>query len=1098
MSWFDTTNLANIGNIASKAMKEAQNTLDKALDIEAEENRQTESKWSEWGKQLINSDSQSSLTPTDPSKLSDSAWGSFTGSFFESAEKAENSDTKKVPEPVASQPKKSRKSETNSETATSSGLPCDQSKAVISDQPVVGKPISSQSQSSLMEGCSEAEILEFSENCDIKTIEDGGDEQFSSSRLVVSCSPDQNEKEDKSMPSNTDPPFDSGGNLGGENKETCDIPVICSLGSSSSSPLSSIEVVSPSSIEILTPSSVELINSDASDDISPTNQNTVCLPDTTKEGVALVDEKCDSSNANKYDDSSEITKKVDIVQDDLNSSVSSVKTVIERFDEEKLSEETNFLESMLDEAMVENEKKSCDGSSQSSELTKLECPSETSCDEMDNYTSTSSDLEVIHSPSNSRLSGGARPPSSGSDDLSPPELPQHRNSAGSERNRELFKLVDAQKLELADLRKKNNDVCEVLQAREGQLLAVSREISQVQEESGQMSVRLEAALKEADDQREAAEANKEAAKRLKDGLAEQAKVHKDLEKQVERMKKELKQKHGDDDDKDEIIADLRAEGEALAKQNGKQAEAIRKLRAKDKTAETESAKVKAELENLKADHQLLSKSVSEKGEHEFSLNKLVKTLTEANQGWEVENKKMKHELEDSLEKVGGLRSSLETAYREMAEMKHQLSEAREEANTEALASQVAARKEAERLLEEERRITELERMELESRISNAQAALSLCERSASEREEVSRREVENIRLRLEASENRHEDLSESISQSSKPLLRQVESLQSALKESQANSERVELNLSERLKQTTASLSATQDRERLVAEHYRVAASKLATLESQEQQSVDTRRVFEERLAEADAAADRERAERDKEAANDKLSICKLRDQLKEIRRDREFLSASLESEKAEGETRRKKSLALMDQLKERDRRVRELQAEMDTRHSTLREDSVRSSPSPSLSLSVSGSDIFPRDGWPDEVFQYTNSSAATLYDAVKFGSSTAVVDGLQAQLKIKEGEVYQLQSQVHQAERLRESLSQELTNLADKAEMTEGLIAEVEGLKRSQQELEAKYQTMLTMYGEKVEEAEELRLDLQDVKDMFKTQIEQLVGKQSQ
>ena len=35
----------------------------------------------------------------------------------------------------------------------------------------------------------------------------------------------------------------------------------------------------------------------------------------------------------------------------------------------------------------------------------------------------------------------------------------------------------------------------------------------MQEESGQMSVRLEAALKEADDQREAAEANKEAAKR---------------------------------------------------------------------------------------------------------------------------------------------------------------------------------------------------------------------------------------------------------------------------------------------------------------------------------------------------------------------------------------------------------------------------------------------------------------------------------------------------------------------------------------------------------------------------------------------------------
>jgi F0F1-type ATP synthase membrane subunit b/b' len=34
------------------------------------------------------------------------------------------------------------------------------------------------------------------------------------------------------------------------------------------------------------------------------------------------------------------------------------------------------------------------------------------------------------------------------------------------------------------------------------------------------------------------------------------------------------------------------------------------------------------------------------------------------------------------------------------------------------------------------------------------------------------------------------------------------------------------------------------------------------------------------------------------------------------------------------------------------------------------------------------------------------------------------------------------------------------------------------------------------MYGEKVEEAEELRLDLQDVKEMYKMQIEDLLKKQ--
>ena len=39
------------------------------------------------------------------------------------------------------------------------------------------------------------------------------------------------------------------------------------------------------------------------------------------------------------------------------------------------------------------------------------------------------------------------------------------------------------------------------------------------------------------------------------------------------------------------------------------------------------------------------------------------------------------------------------------------------------------------------------------------------------------------------------------------------------------------------------------------------------------------------------------------------------------------------------------------------------------------------------------------------------------------------------------------------------------------------------------QELDQRYNALLQMYGEKVEEAEELRLDLQDIKEMYKTQV---------
>jgi len=44
------------------------------------------------------------------------------------------------------------------------------------------------------------------------------------------------------------------------------------------------------------------------------------------------------------------------------------------------------------------------------------------------------------------------------------------------------------------------------------------------------------------------------------------------------------------------------------------------------------------------------------------------------------------------------------------------------------------------------------------------------------------------------------------------------------------------------------------------------------------------------------------------------------------------------------------------------------------------------------------------------------------------------------------------------------------------------------------QELDQRYNALLQMYGEKVEEAEELRLDLQDIKDMYKTQVNHSTG----
>lgn len=47
-------------------------------------------------------------------------------------------------------------------------------------------------------------------------------------------------------------------------------------------------------------------------------------------------------------------------------------------------------------------------------------------------------------------------------------------------------------------------------------------------------------------------------------------------------------------------------------------------------------------------------------------------------------------------------------------------------------------------------------------------------------------------------------------------------------------------------------------------------------------------------------------------------------------------------------------------------------------------------------------------------------------------------------------------------------------------------------------ELKEQYDAILEMYGEKVEETQELQLDLQDVKDMYRAQIDDLLVQQRQ
>merc|ERR1719369_2276060 len=982
---------------------------------------------------MIKSDSDSKLSEKSESS-NVSAWGSFSGSFFEAGTVGQEGGG--ASEPVSSQPVQTRVEEGVVTSAPS--------KVPIVPLELPGECVAPSSSSVL--GGEEGLTSSWEE------------EKFSTSRLVVTDGENSNSSNSPSVElvSPTDQPgLPNCSNTFQEDLESVN-------QSSSCVSQSSIDVISPSSVELISPSDVEVIS-----------------PEPFEEKVE------------------EVLAPVVNVEDslDLDSSMSSDRTVVD-CKENQHEQQSGGMQDLLEEAMVDSEKKSETSSSRSSEIVKVESlpvSEVTSCDELDggvdgdNCTTNSSDIEVISSPG-----VGVGKPRGGSSASEDSRWGHVRNSSDQSVTDEGGETVEV-------LRKRNKELAELLSAREGRLMAVSREIAQLQEESGEMAIRLQSAIEQAKDERSKCEEIRKEVKGLENKVSiGQGEVTR-MEKEVAKLNLKLKEVGGDDQEKEEIINDLRSEGEALAKQNGKQAEIIRKLRAKEKGHDSEITKLKCDLEKNVSEVERLRKSLAAKNNLEGSQSEAIKTLTEANQAWETENKKIKNELEDNIEKVAGLRSSLESAYREMAEMKRKLEEAAGEAAAAALSKEVSLREEAVSQLDEERRAWILQKTLLEGQVVNLQDSIHMQEGASRGREEMYRQEIATLRIKLEQSDNRHEDLAESVGQATKPLLRQIETLQASLREVTNVQERVEQNMAERLQVATHSLAQAQDRERSLQEQWRGASGKIVGLEGQLAREEEARRMAETKVDEVQEKIkllEENLIKKEKFHDEEKMILV---EENGELKREKEFLSSSLSAEKSESENRRKKSLALMDQLKERDRRVKELQLEMESRLNTSKEDSmtsIQSSPTPSLSqISIAGSESFSRDPWPEEVFSMPAYSAApSLYESVKMGNTTALLENMQSQLKLKEGELAQLQAEYVNIERVRESMGQELTKLTIKADQIDSLTEELARLKEEYQTLQQKYQTMLTMYGEKVEEAEELKLDLQDVKEMYKMQIDQLTN----
>lgn len=651
------------------------------------------------------------------------------------------------------------------------------------------------------------------------------------------------------------------------------------------------------------------------------------------------------------------------------------------------------------------------------------------------------------------------------------------------------------------LLKKLAEMAEVLQAREAKLISLSKENHSLAED---VSI-LRCQLKKAEEARDAEAADLdaltqeftvrigEAEKKMQTVLKEKER----LKQQLNAAEKELARRSADADveamleEKRQQVEELLLEGEKLSKQQLQSSTIIKKLRAKEKESDSTITSQKKKLEDQASELEHLKVVLNSKEEMEKKQNDAISQFNTAVQKQEKEIAKLRSELEDANEKSRGLQVALDNSYKEIAELHKSNATQDSKAQEAALSAETHVREELKAAMEREQMRFKQEREAFIMQADDLRLDMTRLEKEHSRREDVLRQEIAYLQTRLQEDEARSQELTQSVSSATRPLLRQIENLQ-ATYGAQANAwERVEKNLTDRLAEAQTSLAVAQEKERTANQQYMELSAKVAALEASNSSLRQEKATLIAKVESNKNQLEELQDTRNSFVAQLESSKKVLLEELGQLKLDKMHLESQLNVERSRVETEKKKTQALEEQLRlaERPR--------------------SRGTPSPSPSMSVSRQESVVgsvHEGYPGSMMNWSfhdesdsgstvGVSRASVYESLRQSGAAIAVENMSSQLKLREGEITQLQSEISRLERTRESMAKELVNLSNQNEELQEVKLQHEQLQVQFKELNQRYSAILQMYGEKEEQVQELRLDLQDVKEMYKTQIDALMAK---
>lgn len=761
--------------------------------------------------------------------------------------------------------------------------------------------------------------------------------------------------------------------------------------------------------------------------------------------------------------------------------------------------------------------------SERSDNTKHESEQNTSGDE--NETATSSDIEILSPPNGEngdrntsplkhvwlarplRFRRSESPTSDSSKDSMMPVVSElDEVSYEGENNSHAILYDDKEELEcqkhydeddnIGRLLQKQDELQTILEAREKKILELSKENIELQENEQRLkNLMQKMRVEQAKESRDITALTREFTQRLalvEGQLKETTKERNLLQHQLEETKLEIDKRILASDfeeiikEKDQQIKELTEEGQKLAKKELTHTTIIKKLRAKEDEMDRTIKSQETKLEDNTKEVDRLRKSIGAKEEQEKKHIDVIRNLNNSVKKLEKEVSMLKSDLEDSKEKEHSLKISLDSTYKEYTELQKFYSA--KEKEVEELKSDLdsKAKEDLKQKLENANKEANREKEVLLSEMQQLRYTISRTQDEANMREKMFKDEIASLQKRLQEAEERNEELTKNMSSATRPLIRQIENLQATYTAQTISWEKIEKSLTDRLSDAQNHNAHISEKERAAMEKYLEYQSKLTSLESQNStlrqeklQLTSEIETLKTKIIVLEENKSRETYTLDKVKQNFNSEITKLKQEKLNLENTMSTCLEQLDFEK---------------------RKVKKLEEEIkikDTRALIMSGSSPCPSPTGSARSSISSIHNWSQD----EVHEHgtitpVNSYRMSVYESLRLGSGSSLLENLQSQLKQREGEIFQLQSEIAKLEQVKESMTRELVMLSEQNQSLSQKVNDLECLEKEHKDLDQKYNTLLQMYGEKVEETEELMLDLSEVKSMYKQQIEELLMKQ--